>query len=463
MSDNGEHNGHDIVVIGASAGGVEALIEFFQDLPPTLPAAIFVVMHTSPTSPGVLPAILDRAGALPVTFARQGERFAHGRVYVAPPDHHMLLLDNAISLTRGPRENGFRPAVDPLFRTAARRHDGRVIGVVLSGGLDDGTEGLTFIKARGGLAVVQDPAEAVFPSMPQCALDAVKVDHIATMKQMPDLLGRLTREPSRRGAVKMPQAIHDPGESAAQPDTALKNQSLPGPPTGLICPECGGALWEFKEGQLVRYRCHVGHNFTSRGLMATKGAELETAWWTALRALEENAELRRRMANRATEGRLAGIAEHYRKAAQEAEQRAASCDSFSCPTAKATASPRASRLPPRRSGGRPGHRRAPERPARNSHRWMALLESSFVGGQRARRMGFTSPPQLPWPRKNRHGSRRKEPLRPCGGGQSRNPGAPSCAPGPPALSGDPSPPSRPFRLPRRWWKSFPRVPRSRAS
>src|SRR4051812_41676067 len=152
--------GHDLIVMGASAGGVQALSELLQDLPPDLPAAILIVVHTSPTSPGILPQILDRMGPIPVAHAQHEEPIEPGHAYVAPPDHHLLVKDGEIFLSRGPRENGFRPAVDPLFRTAARAYGPRVVGVVLSGGLDDGAEGLLYIKRAGGYAIVQDPNEA---------------------------------------------------------------------------------------------------------------------------------------------------------------------------------------------------------------------------------------------------------------------------------------------------------------
>ena len=170
--------GRDIIVVGASAGGVQALSDLVRGLPADLPAAVFIVVHTSPTSPGILPEILQRTGPLEAAHCRNGEPIRHGRIYVAPPDHHMVLRDDLVELTRGPRENGFRPAVDPLFRTAARRYGRRVVGVVLSGGLDDGCEGLALIKQYGGLAVVQEPAEAVVPSMPANAIATVSVDHV---------------------------------------------------------------------------------------------------------------------------------------------------------------------------------------------------------------------------------------------------------------------------------------------
>src|SRR4051794_8041823 len=260
----------DIIVIGASAGGIQALIELCRGLPEDLPAAVFVVVHTSPTSPGVLPAMLDRAGPFQAAHAEEGETIEHGRIYVAVPDAHLLLGPDRVHLTRGPKENGFRPAVDPLFRTAARWYGPRVIGVILSGGLDDGVEGLALIKKNGGIAIAQDPLEAAFPSMPEAAIEKCEVDHVARVSQIPAVLAELTREEVASEEVRMvrQRSKRDGRDPAEMGEKALKNQTRPGPPSGLTCPECGGALWETVDGELVRYRCHVGHSYTPSGLVA---------------------------------------------------------------------------------------------------------------------------------------------------------------------------------------------------
>ena len=321
---NGQGSGHDIIVVGASAGGVAALMELCRALPKDLRAAILVVIHTSPTSTGILPQVIGRAGPLPAQFPEQGETIKPGTIYIAPPNHHMLISDGVISLTYGPKENGFRPAVDPMFRTAARAFGTRVIGVILSGGLDDGSEGLLFIKKYGGLAVVQDPREADFPSMPASALEAVDVDHVVKVREMAELLPKLVRlaaPPASQGVPMASPQDRGPGPAEAG-DQALTQKTMPGSPP-LTCPECGGSLWEFYEGRkLSRYRCHVGHNFTPKGLLANKTSEVEGALWTALRALEENAELRRRMCRRAQDSNLGALAQQYEQAAIEAENRA---------------------------------------------------------------------------------------------------------------------------------------------
>ena len=178
-------SGHDMITIGASAGGVEALTELVRGLPVDLPASVFVSLHVPPHGTSMLPQILSRRGPLPAHHARDGEPIEPGRIYVAPPDLHLLIHQGVVRLSRGPRENGFRPAIDPLFRTAARWHGPRVVGVILSGTLDDGTAGLLAIKERGGFAVVQDPDDALFPGMPRNAMDVVHVDHVLPASEHP--------------------------------------------------------------------------------------------------------------------------------------------------------------------------------------------------------------------------------------------------------------------------------------
>src|SRR5688572_26954993 len=185
----------DIIVIGASAGGVQAVMEIARHLPAEFDASIFVVIHTSPDSPGILPVLIDRAGPLSCAHAIDREIIRRGHIYVAPPDRHLLIRDDMVICTRGPKENGFRPAVDPLFRTAARRFGPRVIGIILSGGLDDGTMGLLNIKQNGGVAIAQDPGEAIFPSMPASAIQNVEVDHVLPVAEMAAVLARLVAEP----------------------------------------------------------------------------------------------------------------------------------------------------------------------------------------------------------------------------------------------------------------------------
>jgi two-component system chemotaxis response regulator CheB len=290
-------------------------------MPSDMPASFLVVVHTAPDSAGLLARIIGRRAPFVAEFARDGAPLRRGRIYVAPPDHHLLLKPHRLCVARGPKENGFRPAVDPLFRTAANSYGPRVIGVILSGGLDDGTVGLMQIKEQGGIAVVQDPEEAPFPSMPTSAAQHVEVDHVASIAAMSALLPRLALEPLPKGAEPMPRQTEP--DVAELGTNALVTRELPYPPSGLTCPECGGALWELKDGKLLRFRCHVGHGYTAESLQAEQSNGLEAALWTALRALEENAALRRRMARRASDGKLPRIADIYSKQADDAEARAA--------------------------------------------------------------------------------------------------------------------------------------------
>jgi two-component system chemotaxis response regulator CheB len=182
---------HDIVVIGASAGGIEALRQLLRGIPPDFPAAVLVVVHLRPRGPSSLPSILSHSGSLPAAFASADEPIEPGRIYVAPPDHHMIVEDWRVQLWRGPKENLHRPAINTLFRSAAVSHRARVVGVILSGFLDDGSAGLWWIKRYGGVTVVQDPSEATFPEMAQNAIEYVEIDHVVRLCQMGKLLSDL--------------------------------------------------------------------------------------------------------------------------------------------------------------------------------------------------------------------------------------------------------------------------------
>jgi two-component system chemotaxis response regulator CheB len=302
----------DLVLIGASAGGVDALRELVQGLPAEFPAAILVVLHVASTGTSVLPQILTREGSLPAAFARDRDELRRGQIFVAPSDHHMVVHDGQVRLTQGPRENGHRPAIDPLFRSAARAAGERAIGVVLSGLLDDGASGLRFIKASGGAAVVQDPDDAHFPSMPKAAMALAHVDHVVPASRMAGLLCALIEEPieraEQRAALEQSvgaAAADDPGDldRVEIDDPAATRALLSGPPTALSCPECGGALWEQADGPNVRFACHVGHAYSIASLVEEQGRSLETTLWSAVRALEERADMHRRLARRSAGSR----------------------------------------------------------------------------------------------------------------------------------------------------------------
>jgi two-component system chemotaxis response regulator CheB len=309
----------DMVVVGASAGGTEALTELVRGLPSDFPAAIFVVVHFPASTNSVLPRILSRAGSLPAIHADDGMTFQPGRIYVARPDCHLTVRDGRLVVQKGPKENNARPAVDPLFRSAAWSAGPRVIGIVLSGNLNDGTAGLLSIKQHGGIAVVQDPDTAMYPGMPQSAIDHVPVDHVAPLDQMSALLVELTAAdigPKESLPMDAEETL------SAEEEVVADRQTQPGTPSTMTCPECHGTLWETREGALVHLRCRVGHAYTAESLVAHQADQLETALWTALRSLEEHAALCRRLAERAGGRGHARSASTFTEQAMDAEHHA---------------------------------------------------------------------------------------------------------------------------------------------
>ena len=316
--------GHDIIVVGASAGGVEAITDLARQLPADLPAAVLVTLHFPSSGTSVLPRILRRAGRLPAEHARNGEPIVCGRIYIAPPDFHLLAMRGRIHVVRGPRENGYRPAIDPMFRSAAAAFGPRVIGVVLTGNLDDGTSGLLVVKRRGGIAVVQDPDEAPFPSMPQSAIDHVDVDHVTPIREMGRLLEKLARTPvdSTLEGAMAGDAEHETEYSSLDLQAIEQTDQHPGEPAMYGCPDCGGTLWMVREGDFVRYRCRVGHGWSSEALLARQAEQLDAALWTALRALEESASLSRQMAGRARSRENLALADRFSQNAEESARRA---------------------------------------------------------------------------------------------------------------------------------------------
>jgi two-component system chemotaxis response regulator CheB len=313
---------HDIIVVGASAGGVEALADFAARLPAGLPAAVFVVLHMPAYGHSVLPEILNRRGPLPAAHPQDGEPIEMGRIYVAPPDYHLLMKAGYILLTRGPAENNHRPAIDTLFRSAARSYGPRVVGVVLSGTLDDGTSGLQAIKMRGGLALVQAPAEAMFAGMPQSAIENVAVDAVQAVAELAKTVVRLAGKPAAQEDPPVtPNLVED--VAVAEMDLNALGDRAEGTPSGFSCPDCHGVLWEISEGELVRFRCRVGHAFSPDSLLASQSESLEEALWAALRALEESAALAERLQSRSAERGHVLSAQRFSAQAQDARARAA--------------------------------------------------------------------------------------------------------------------------------------------
>jgi two-component system chemotaxis response regulator CheB len=288
----------DIVGVGASAGGVEALRALVGGLPADFRGAVLVVLHVPRDAPSALPAILRRSGPLPAAVAVDGEPLRHGRIYVAPSDHHVLVLDGHIRLSRGPAENGHRPAVDPLFRSLARAFGRRAVGVVLSGSRDDGAAGLADIAASGGLAVVQDTDDALYPWMPAAALRSVPEAQVAAAGKLGEILAGIAAAdlPAAAPDTDGDDALRDAEVAIADLDP-LTTDDLGVPPAGYGCPACGGSLFEIPGKITPRYRCRVGHAFTPESLLDEQALTLESALWVALRALEEKSTLSRRMAD----------------------------------------------------------------------------------------------------------------------------------------------------------------------
>lgn len=313
--------GHDIVVVGASAGGMEALQALVRGFPPDLPAALFIVWHMPAHSLGVLPQVLERAGPLPAAHVSDGEPIVPGRIYVAPPDRHLMLEPGRMRLTHGPKENHFRPAVDPLFRSAAVAYGARVIGVVLSGLLDDGTAGLWAIKDRGGLAVVQEPDDALFPSMPRSALEHVEVDYRRPAADLGSLLATLAQQPvDDRGGPPVSDELNIENRIAMEDNALEGGVTALGTPSLYTCPECHGVLLQMRTPPPLRFRCHTGHAFTADALAAHVAEIVEENLWSTLRAMEEQLLLLRQMAEQLLQSGNLVVAERLLSQASTIQQ-----------------------------------------------------------------------------------------------------------------------------------------------
>lgn len=278
----------DAVVLGASAGGIDALQRVLGGLPASFPVPILVVVHVSASGTSVLPQILSKAGRLRARHANDGDAFAPGEVYVAPPDHHLLVRKDAMAVSREAQENGHRPSVNVLFRSAARAFGPRLAAVVLSGSLDDGAAGLAAVQAAGGVAIVQDPADAAFPSMPASALERVDADHVASAEGIAEILVSLAT-----CAAAPAEGATAARRGATGPDPGLRAVN------GYSCPDCGGVLRPHDADGVLR--CRVGHAWASTSLLAAQGKRVEDALWVALRTLEERVELSATLAAAAVE------------------------------------------------------------------------------------------------------------------------------------------------------------------
>ncbi|MCL1468460.1 chemotaxis protein CheB [Argonema galeatum] len=306
--------GHDIIVIGTSAGGLKALGALVGTLPTDIDAALFIVQHLAADKPSILPKILADVGSLPASHPSDGEPIQKGRIYVAPPDHHLLVNQGSMRVVRGPQENRFRPAIDALFRSAARAYGSRVVGVVLTGYLDDGTVGLQAIKKQGGVAIVQDPKEAEYPSMAKNALRYVKVDRCLPLAEIPDLLVQLSNQPATEEAYPVTEEIEIESRIAEQQMNTqefLENVEAIGTRTTYTCPECNGSIWQIGKEEPVRFRCHIGHSFTANVFLSEQTQNIENALWSAVRAMEEKVTFSRQMSGRMKNYNLQSAAAKY--------------------------------------------------------------------------------------------------------------------------------------------------------
>jgi two-component system chemotaxis response regulator CheB len=312
-----------LIVIGASAGGVEALRTLVAGFPGDLPAAIFIVLHVNAQQRSYLPEILSRAGPLPAAHAANGQAIEAGRIYIAPPDRHMMVDERTVRLTRGPTENRHRPAVDPLFRSAAYYHGQRVIGVILTGALDDGTAGLHLVKRCGGVAIVQDPLEAFAPGMPESARRHVPVDDCLPIGEIAVAIVKAARRKT-------------PSDAAEPCDASLKElingelmghesmQERFGSPSPIVCPHCDGPIWEISDGKVIFFRCAEGHAYSPDSLLAAEGESLERALWVAVKTLDERAALLRRLVQKTSHDGPNCVTKSLQAKAEECEHSAAS-------------------------------------------------------------------------------------------------------------------------------------------
>lgn len=288
----------DVIAIGASAGGIEALRIVAATLPANLPASLLIVQHLAPTSPGALPGILERSGPLAAVFAQDEQPLELSKIYIAPPDRHLLVdEDSRLRLSRGPKENLSRPAIDPLFRSAALVFGPRLIGVVLTGYLDDGTAGLQAVKLCGGAAIVQDPKEAVAPAMPLSALENVDVDFCLPLPEIGPQLARMIAAPAPPHVKSAPEDLATEVAIAAGEAPPVEKVMQIGEPSGFACPECHGVLMRLRGSKPLRFRCHAGHALTEQALLAGLAENTENSLWSAIRSLQEEAMLKRHLAS----------------------------------------------------------------------------------------------------------------------------------------------------------------------
>jgi two-component system chemotaxis response regulator CheB len=342
-------HGRDIVTVAASAGGLEPLRTLLAALPADFPASVLVVLHIPATGGRTLPRILDRAGILPAAAAVDGEPLRPGRVYVAPPDLHLLVVDGRTRTSRSPRQNGVRPSADPLFRSAALYGGPRTIGVVLSGTLDDAALGAATVERLGGRVIVQDPAEAAYDSMPRCALATTRHPEIRPSGKIAGLLVRLTRETVEISSGEPPADLEEEVRSLLAGDPQITTPLLQDH-SGFTCPECGGPLYRAKERAADSYECLVGHRWSPESLLEEQASTMERAMWLAIRSLDERRRLTERLAESARSRGHTVSAARFRAAAEEATLAADALRDATGKLTTATEEPVADQLMPGETG-----------------------------------------------------------------------------------------------------------------
>lgn len=309
----------DIIVIGGSSGATVPLKAILGALPQDLPASVFIVLHIPARSLGLLATVTSAVAHLPVHPAADGMAIRPGNIYLGVPDHHLILDEGRIKLGRGPRENLARPSIDPLFRSAAASYGPRVIGVLLSGLLNDGVSGLEAIQRCGGVTLVQDPAEAIADEMPRNALSAMEVDLTLSAARIGDALSDLVRDaPGPRRPVPPEIRLEIDIAAGERVDSDVLRHLAD--PAAMSCPHCGGVLSEVRDGKPLRFRCQVGHAYTAEAVAKQQEGSIDEALRVALRIIEERAELVRRMARDGRKSGRAAVSEMYEERAAEYRQ-----------------------------------------------------------------------------------------------------------------------------------------------
>jgi two-component system, chemotaxis family, protein-glutamate methylesterase/glutaminase len=309
----------DIVAIGTSAGGVEALLYLAQRFSPNFPATVLVTIHLSRQFRSELDGLLSKAGPLPATFAHDGAPLRKGHIYIAPPDRHLLIDENHLQLGAGPRENNARPAIDPMLRSGAVCCGGRCIGVVLTGTLSDGASGLWAVEQSGGVTVVEDPRGAAFPEMPENALKQVRPDHMVALDRMPALLDSLVHQPAGE-PQPVPMNVRYEVAIARNGGSTMSDMDRIGRRSVLSCPDCQGVMWEIREGDLTRFRCHTGHTYAAELMSLALDDNLRRALASAYRALEERVALAHKLYRQANERGHRHVATSWLEKANEFEK-----------------------------------------------------------------------------------------------------------------------------------------------